>query len=449
MNPRLHSLDPARISGNALAVVERLQGEGYSAFLVGGCVRDLLLGKAPKDFDVATDARPEEVCKLFRRSRIVGRRFRIVHVRFGRELVEITTFRGHHAKRYKQNHSASGMTLKDNIYGTFEEDAYRRDFGINAIYYQPQSGELLDPLGGQADLARGCIRTIGEPKDRFREDPVRMLRALRFKAKLGFALAPETEAAIADLGHLVQDVPPARLFEEMLKLFMHGFAERVFDCLLEHGVYQWLFPSSARTLGASGARKSARPPRRHVTKAEHAFAAAAGERTRAPGGHVTKEASAPAAPPAEQLVRLALRSTDSRVAEGLPVTPAFIYAAILWQPFLEECAVSAKTPEARDAAMSAVLRDQHRFTSVPRRFGYIIKDIWAMQSRLPNRQGKKPDALLEHRRFRAAYDFLLLREEAEPSPNPLGPWWTEYQSAPPARRQQLQREAALARQRPA
>ena len=410
MKPRPQTFDHGSISKNALEVVTQLHRQGHEAYLVGGCVRDLLLGKAPKDFDVATDARPEKVCALFRRSRIVGRRFRIVHVRFGREeLVEITTFRGHHDKRYKENHSASGMTLKDNIYGTFEEDAFRRDFSINALYYQPASGELLDPLGGKADLAERRIRTIGDPTERFREDPVRMLRALRFKAKLGFALDAETEAALGALGHLVQDVPPARLFEEALKLFMAGFGERAFGCLLAHGLYGWLFPSSGRAMRDA--------------------AGAAG----APG-----TASAPDSASAKELVRLALASTDSRIATGLPVTPAFIYAALLWRPYLDELALAGKGRDASEVAAEKALRAQQPFTSIPRRFGYMIKDIWALQAQLPARRGQAPARLLEHRRFRAAYDFLLLREQAEGG-GALGAWWTEYQEATPSRRQQMQR----------
>lgn len=430
MKPRPQTFDHGSISKHALEVVAKLHGQGHEAYLVGGCVRDLLLGKAPKDFDVATDARPEKVCALFRRSRIVGRRFRIVHVRFGRgELVEITTFRGHHDKRYKENHSASGMTLKDNIYGTFEEDAFRRDFSINALYYQPASGELLDPLGGKADLAARSIRTIGDPRERFREDPVRMLRALRFKAKLGFALTPETEAALGDMGHLVQDVPPARLFEEALKLFMAGFGERAFDCLLAHGLYGWLFPSSGRAMrGAASGAASVRDT------------ASASDAASAPDtASASNTASVPNTASAKELVRLALASTDSRIAAGLPVTPAFIYAALLWRPYLDELALAGKGRNAGEVAAERALRAQQPITSIPRRFGYMIKDIWALQAQLPERRGKAPERLLEHRRFRAAYDFLLLREAAEGGSSALGAWWTEYQEAPPSRRQKMRR----------
>ncbi|MGI9321986.1 MAG: polynucleotide adenylyltransferase PcnB, partial [Pseudomonadales bacterium] len=390
MNLSAQPFDVSKVSVNALKVVARLVEHGYQAYLVGGCVRDILLGKSPKDFDVATDAHPDEVRELFRNSRIVGRRFCIVHARFGRELVEITTFRGPHEDKYEANHTESGMTVSDNIYGTFKEDVFRRDFTVNAIYYQPQSDELVDMAEGNADIAARTLRTLGAPEARFREDPVRMLRAIRFKAKLGFDIDTEAEASVRSQGQLIQDVPPARLFEEVLKLFMAGFAERAFNCLMEYGLYGWLFPDSKRALDDE--------------------------------------------PMAAELVRLALASTDRRIAEGLPVTPAFIYAAILWFPFLAERQRLSKTGmapmEASLEAANGIIGKQQLFTSIPRRFSGPVRDIWFLQFRLPFRTGKKPEQVMAHKRFRAAYDFLLLREESgELGKSSVGSWWTEYQEA--------------------
>lgn len=397
MNLPTQSLDDTKISISAIKVVAKLVEHGYEAYLVGGCVRDLLLGNSPKDFDVATDARPEEVREIFNNSRIVGRRFRIVLARFGRETVEITTFRGPHEEQYEENHTDSGRTVSDNIYGSFEEDIHRRDFTINAIYYQPQTCELIDTVAGGADLASRIIRTLGEPEARFREDPVRMLRAMRFQAKLGFNLDEEAGEVIQELGYLIQDVPPARLFEEVLKLFLAGFAERAYECLLQYDLYGWLFPDSKRA------------------REQNALAG--------------------------ELIRLALANTDSRIAGEQRVTPAFIYAALLWVPFLEErqrlSDAGMPLTEASDEAAGNVISKQQLFTSIPRRFTGFIRDIWFLQFRLPSRSGKKPDQLMEHKRFRAAYDFLLLREQAGEETNQLGAWWTAYQEANPQQRDAL------------
>ncbi|MBT5791150.1 MAG: polynucleotide adenylyltransferase PcnB, partial [Gammaproteobacteria bacterium] len=244
----LSSIEESAISINASKVISRLQDQGFQAYLVGGCIRDLLLRKTPKDFDIATDAHPEEVRELFRNSRIIGKRFRIVHVRFGREIIEVTTFRGPHADEYDENHSDSGMTLNDNVYGTFEEDVFRRDFTMNAIYYEPQGKEIIDLADGTADIENQIIRTIGDPTGRLREDPVRMLRAIRFQAKLEFGLESDLQSSIRSLGYLIQDVPPARLFEEVLKLFLSGYGTAAFDAMLENDIYGWLFPDSKRSM---------------------------------------------------------------------------------------------------------------------------------------------------------------------------------------------------------
>ena len=384
----LSSIEESAISINASKVISRLQDHGFQAYLVGGCIRDLLLRKTPKDFDIATDAHPEEVRELFRNSRIIGKRFRIVHVRFGREIIEVTTFRGPHADEYDENHSDSGMTLDDNVYGTFEEDVFRRDFTMNAIYYELQAKEIIDLADGTADIESQIIRTIGDPTGRLREDPVRMLRAIRFQAKLEFDLESDLQRSIRSLGYLIQDVPPARLFEEVLKLFLSGYGTAAFDSMIENDIYGWLFPDSKRSMENNAT---------------------------------------------EELVRLALTSTDQRIAKHMPVTPAFIYAAVLWYPFVEEKQRLEQedgiTQAAAHEAANNVISKQQLFTSIPKRFSGPMRDIWFLQSRLPSRFGQKPDRIIEHKRFRAAYDFLLLREQAGEKTDQLGEWWTEYQEA--------------------
>jgi poly(A) polymerase len=389
-----------QISTSALKVVSRLAQHGYEAYVVGGCVRDALLGKSPKDFDVATDAHPEEVRELFRNSRLIGRRFKIVHVRFGPEIVEVATFRApHNEEETEMNFSEGGMILRDNIYGNFDGDVHRRDFTMNALYYQPESDDLLDEVGGLDDLQHKLIRLIGDPESRFREDPVRMLRAIRFKAKLGFEIERETTEALERLGYLLQDIPPARLFEEVLKLFMNGHGEASFDEMVNHDLFGWLFPATRRLFDST---------------------------------------------PAESLIRLSLRSTDKRIAEDKPVTPAFIFAALLWYPFMEENEQLAdqgltRLAASHDAA-SNVIANQQLFTSIPRRFSGPMRDIWSLQFRLPARFGNRPESLLRHKRFRAAYDFVVLREEAGERLDGLGDWWTRYQEADEATRGQMIRD---------
>ena len=390
-------LSPELISTNALKVVNRLTSHGYQAYLVGGCVRDLLLGKAPKDFDVATDAHPEEVRDLFRNSRLIGRRFRIVHVRFGREIIEVATFRAPHNEEQTEKHfNEDGRILSDNIYGTLAEDVHRRDFAMNALYYQPELDIIHDEVGGLDDIKQQRIRLIGEPESRFREDPVRMLRALRFKASMDFDIEPNTEAALRKLAHLLKDIPPARLFEEVLKLLMNGKGEASYREMVDYGVLNWLFPDTWRLL----------------------------ENT-----------------PQRELARLALASTDARVAEDKPVTPAFIFAALLWYPFVKarDDLLAEGLPEAiaaQEAASETIAR-QLSFTSIPKRFSGPMREIWNLQSRLPLRSGRRAEALVNHKRFRAAYDFLLLREAAGEDLGELGDWWTRYQQADAATRREM------------
>ena len=372
---------------NALKVVRRLTEHGYQAYLVGGSVRDLLLGHEPKDFDIATDAHPEDVRELFRNSRMIGRRFRIVHVRFGRDIVEVATFRAAYDEKVSEQ-TESGLLLSDNIYGSFEEDVFRRDFTINALYYAPDDNKVIDLVNGQDDLALRKIKLIGDAEQRYREDPVRMIRAIRFKSKLGFEIERQSEQPLSHLGYLLQDVPPARLFEELLKLLMTGYAHKVFDELLRYELFGWLFPDGRRAM-------------------DHF--------------------------PAEKLIRAALKSTDDRIASDLPVTPAFILAALLWYPFVEEKdrleQAGASQFESAHEAAGNIIAKQQLFTTIPRRFSGPMREIWNLQFRLPNRYGKKAEILIAHKRFRAAYDFLLLREQAGEKLDGLGAWWTEYQQA--------------------
>ena len=380
---------------NALKVVNRLASQGFQAYLVGGCVRDLLLGSSPKDYDVATDAHPEDVRQLFSNSRSIGRRFKIVHVRFGRDIIEVATFRAPPAVDRDDHISDGGRILSDNIYGSFEEDVMRRDFTINALYYNPENKQIIDLVDGMGDIEKKTIRLIGDPENRFREDPVRMLRAARFEAKLGFDLEAKTMAQLKKLGFLLQDIPPARLFEEVLKLFMSGQGEASFNSLRQHELLGWLFPA--------------------INNADEI---------------------------AFKLIGLALASTDKRINEGLPVTPAFIYAALLWWPFCEEReklkqAGQTNLAASHEAALTVIAKQQ-LFTSIPRRFSGPMRDIWQLQARLPNTRGKKPEILMGHKRFRAAYDFLLLRELSGEPLDGLGEWWTNYQEQNPEQRQAMQ-----------
>ncbi len=394
-----------KISINALKVLRRLNGHGYQAYLVGGSVRDMILGRVPKDFDIATDAHPEDVRSLFKNSRLIGRRFRIVHVRFGREIIEVATFRAAWSENQHEQ-SESGMLLADNIYGTLEEDVFRRDFSINALYYSPDTGDVIDLVGGVDDIMAKKIRLLGDPENRYREDPARMLRAIRFKSKLDFDIDRQAGEPIKHLGYLLQDLSPSRLFEEVQKLFMTGHALYAFNELLSYDLFGWLFPDSRRAMDSS---------------------------------------------PAEKLIKVALESTDHRIANELTVTPAFIYAAILWYPFVEEKkkleAEGVSYAEATMEASAKTIARQQLFTSIPRRFTSVMREIWYLQFRLLLRRRKKPDAVLAHKRFRAAYDFLLIRELVGENLDNSGEWWTRYQEADAAQRQIMKQSGKPGRRR--
>ena len=388
-----HNISRSRISENALKVLYRLKSGGYESFMVGGGVRDLLLGREPKDFDVATNARPEEVHALFRNCRIIGRRFRLAHVQFGREIVEVATFRANRPvdDLHMRDHGGNGRILRDNTYGTLEEDAFRRDFSVNALYYDIRDFSVHDYVGGLPDLQVGVLRLIGDPETRYREDPVRMLRAVRFMAKLGFRMHPETAAPIAELAPLLAEIPPARLFEEILKLFLYGFGQQAFQHLRQQGLFARLFPRTDAVLN-------------------------------------TEEQGFP-----HTFISNALASTDARVIEDKPVTPAFLFAALLWEPVRQQ-AVKLETAgthpaEALRRAADELVSQQVADVALPRRFATPMIEIYQMQPRFLQREGKQPQRLLAHPRFRAAYDFLMLRAAAGEVDQELASWWTRMQAA--------------------
>ncbi|WP_072010819.1 MULTISPECIES: polynucleotide adenylyltransferase PcnB [unclassified Serratia (in: enterobacteria)] len=397
-----HSISRKDISENALKVLYRLNKSGYEAYLVGGGVRDLLLGKKPKDFDITTNATPEQVRKLFRNCRLVGRRFRLAHVMFGPEIIEVATFRGHHEQSLESDKNSSqqaqnGMLLRDNIFGSIEEDAQRRDFTINSLYYGVADFTLRDYVGGLNDLQQGVIRLIGDPETRYREDPVRMLRAIRFAAKLNMTLSAETAEPIPRLASLLHEIPPARLFEESLKLLQSGFGYPTYLKLCEYQLFQPLFPLIAR----------------HFTP-----------------NHDT---------PMEHILVQVLKNTDHRLQNDMRVNPAFLFATMLWYPLLEHAQKLAQESglayyDAFALAMNDVLDEECRSLAIPKRITTIVRDIWQLQLRLSRRQGKRAHKLMEHPKFRAAYDLLALRAEVENNPEMLRltEWWGEFQDATPA-----------------
>ncbi|AOV16583.1 poly(A) polymerase [Acidihalobacter aeolianus] len=397
-----HAISRANISQNALKVLYRLKDAGYEAYLVGGGVRDLLLGREPKDFDIATSARPEEVNQLFRNCRLIGRRFRLAHVHFGREIIEVATFRAPHEIAAGEDEavlSDEGRILRDNVYGTFEQDAWRRDFTVNALYYDIRDFSVVDHTGGADDIREGVLRLIGDPEVRYREDPVRMLRAVRFAAKLGFRIERRSETPLFELAPLLADVAPARLFDEMLKLFQGGAAVASFELLRHYGLFGVLFPATEATLA-----------------------------TEVDGFPLT-------------FLRLALENTDRRIAEGLPVTPAFLFATLLWEPVRLRAADLAHDElgelTALQIAAAEVTAEQTRSISMPKRFSLPMREIWTQQPRFAQRQGKRPLRLMAHPRFRAAYDFLCLRSKAGELDTELCEWWTRLQEADPEARQTL------------
>ena len=394
LGPQEHGINPELVSNNAIRVTQTLQQAGFKAFLVGGAVRDLLLGVKPKDFDIATNATPEEVKALFRRAFIIGRRFQIVHVMFGQDLLEVTTFRG--AAKEAAPKDEHGRVLRDNTFGEQHEDALRRDFTINAMYYDPATQQVLDYHGGMDDIRNRTLRMIGVPEERYREDPVRMLRVVRFAAKLGFEIDPSAQAPIPVMAPLINNVPAARVFDEMLKLLMSGQAMACLERLRSEGLHHGLLPLL----------------------------------------DVVMEQ-----PLGERFVRLALDNTDLRIRQGKPVSPGFLFASLLWHQVLEKWRAYQAAGEypipALHQAADDVLNSQTEKLALQRRIATDMRDIWAMQPRFERRSGKSPYKLLEHPRLRAGYDFLLLRCESGELDAEAGEWWTAFMEADGPGREEL------------
>lgn len=386
-----HTLSRSSIADSALKVLYRLNSAGYQAYLVGGSVRDLLLGREPKDFDVATDASPDQVRELFRNCRLIGRRFRLAHVRFGREIIEVATFRGNDDDGADDSDRVikDGRILRDNVYGGIDDDVWRRDFTINALYYNIKDFSVVDYVGGVDDLRSGRLRLIGDPERRFREDPVRMLRAVRFAVKLGFQIDPETLQPFSLLAPLLRETAPARLFEEVLKLFHGGHALQTFEALRHHGLFGLIFPLTEQSLAEEE------------------------------GGYP------------HTLVALAMASTDQRIAEDKPVTPAFLVAALLWYPLRSRAAVleaeGMAASLAQRTAADEVISRQIALVALPRRFTLAAREIWQLQAPLERRARKNAVRAMQHERFRAAFDFLVLRAAAGEPVQEAADWWTDFQ----------------------
>lgn len=389
IHKRQHGIRLNSISSAALKTCDQLQKSGFEAYIVGGAVRDLLLNKHPKDFDVATNATPEEVHRIFRRSRIIGRRFRLVHVMFGDETIEVSTFRGSHLTQTDDAvASDSGRILRDNVFGSLNDDATRRDFSANALYYDPSSETVLDFHDGFRDVQQGILRMIGKPETRYAEDPVRMLRAVRLSAKLGFKIDRATEAPIAKMAGLLQEVPASRLFDEMLKLFLSGHAIESVNALRKQQLHHGLLPMLDVVLEQ---------------------------------------------PLGERFVMLAFKNTDDRILSGKSANPSFLFATLLWHEVLNSWQLYKKRGEhaipALHMAMSEVIATQAEKLAIHQRHTGMMKEIWSLQPRLEQRTGKRPFAVLNHPRFRAGYDFLLLRCESGELPMELAEWWTTFINA--------------------
>jgi poly(A) polymerase len=391
-------VDTTKVPRQALRVCETLQKAGHHAYIVGGAVRDLLLDIAPKDFDVATDATPEQVKSHFRRAIIIGRRFRLVHVMFGQETIEVSTFRA--LDNPDRETDAHGRVLADNVYGEMHEDAARRDFTVNALYYDPTSQQVLDYHDGVRDLRKRRLRMIGDPATRYREDPVRMLRAVRFAAKLGFEIDEATREPIHRMADLVENVPAARLFDEMLKLLTSGHAVACITRLRAEGLHHGLLPLLDVILEQ---------------------------------------------PAGERFVMLALSRTDERVRVGKSISPGYLFATLLWHDVLVKWTARTARGENRipalDAAIDETLETQTGKLAIQRRFTSDMREIWGLQPRFERRNGRSPYRLLEHLRFRAGYDFLLLRVASDEVPAELGDWWSRFSAANEDERERLLKES--------
>lgn len=384
-----HCISRKQISDHALKVLYRLQKEGFAAYLVGGCVRDLLLGREPKDFDVVTDAEPEEVRKIFRNCRLIGRRFRLAHVHFGDEVIEVATFRA--ANENAEVLNKDGRIVSDNVYGTIEQDVWRRDFTVNALYYNIRDFSVVDYVNGMDDHEAALLRLIGDPATRFREDPVRMLRAVRFAVKLGFVIEPSCEQVIPECASLLAGIPAARLYDEALKLFLSGSALQTFEMLRHYGLFQLLFPLVERSLAVE----------------EEGFP--------------------------KLLIIRALENSDNRIAEGKTVTAYFLFAAFLWDAVQYKVHRKLKHGAtefmAMQEAIHEVIAQQNKTTALPRHITLAMTEVWSLQAKFHHQTGAKPAKLVLHPRFRAAFDFLVLRAETGGADKKLAQWWEAYQHA--------------------
>jgi poly(A) polymerase len=396
-----HPISRANIAPAALKVLYRLKDAGFQAFLVGGAVRDLLLDVQPKDFDIATDAHPDEVKRIFRNCRLIGRRFHLAHVRFGHDVIEVATFRAAHTE-IDEDHGVDevehrvldehGRILRDNLYGTIEEDVWRRDFTANALYYNIGDFSIWDYVGGVEDARNRVLRLIGDPATRYREDPVRMLRAARFAAKLDFTLHPDTESPIGELAYMLDRMPPARVFDETMKLMLSGHAGASFEWLCRLDLLPHLMPDLATALEEAPESAGAR------------------------------------------VLQLGLDGTDDRVRADKSVTPTFLFAVLLWPAILRAVrAPDGPLPEDPQQLLDAcdrVIGRQLKRIAVPKRFSLPMRELIMLQTRFERRAGRRALRLLEHPRFRAAYDFLMLRAEAGEVPRELADWWTDIQERP-------------------
>lgn len=389
-----HGINPREIDKKARSILHALTKAGYEAYLVGGGVRDLMLGYHPKDFDIATSATPEQVKQVLPSTRIIGRRFRLAHVHFGREYFEVATFRAPHDKTGRGKTSEHGQIIHDNVYGTVVEDAFRRDFSINAFFYDLETGDVLDFVGAMADLKIKQLRIIGDPEVRYREDPVRMLRAIRFAAKLDLAIEPASEAPIREFASLLDNIAPARLFDEALKIFHGGKAIRTLELLRDYHLFECLFPAAERGLQEDSIEN---------------------------GGDGTFR----------KLVYAALKNTDNRIRKDLPVTPAFLFAVMLWKRVRED--TKAYQQEGNPAlqsvhlAASDAFSEQVKHLSVPRRFSNMTREIWTLQGLFKFKNQRRVLKFLEQRRFRAAYDFMCLRAKSGETSFDDCEWWTLIQ----------------------
>jgi poly(A) polymerase len=384
-----HTISRKDISPNAVRVLYRLRDAGFGAYLVGGAVRDLLVNGHPKDFDVATDATPEQVKQLFRNCRLIGRRFRLAHVVFGREIIEVATFRANIDDGSGDREMENGMLVRDNVYGSIEDDAIRRDFTCNALYYAIEDFSVRDYTGGFEDVQARLMKLIGDPEQRYREDPVRMLRAVRLAGKLGFQIEEKTAAPIPQLANLLNEAAPARLFEEVLKLFLGGHGVASFEGLERYGLFDVMFPESGKALRSnrSGALR--------------------------------------------RMLIEGLANTDQRVANDEPVSPSFLFALLLWPAFCRTQATLLKQgvaeEEAQRRAADRVTLHQLTTIALPRRFSLPMQEIWLLQARFGSRQRKRVFRTLTHPRFRAAFDFLILRQVASSEHAGDVAFWREAQ----------------------